>query len=362
MTGKKSLLIVLPSFVVGGMQRVASLLANELTRMGVDVTLYSLAISNHQFFKLDERIRILEPNTKSNSSFILIRYLSYINGIKSACEMSGAGKILVFGKIQSALTLLALPKRKTDIFISDRASPLQRDSFHMLLLTRIVFKLIQPGGVIAQTNLAALFQRNIFGAKIRIEVIPNPVKEIIEYDIRRENIVLAVGRLGDSLKGFDRLIEAWSLVNAPEWKLIIVGGNEKDDPVLFERIRELGIVDRIQLMDKTEDVDTLYARSSIFVIPSRSEGFPNALAEAMCAGLACISFDFMAGPRDMITNNVNGVIVNENDIVQLGQEISSLIDNPFKRKELGFQAKLLKIKLNLKSITTKYLDFIYERI
>jgi len=360
MSGRKSLLIVLPSFAVGGMQRVASLLANELVTMDVNVTLFSLGKSKNHFFKLDDRIRVLESKTKTNSAFIIIRYIRYIIGIKRAVEVSGAKKILIFGKVQSALALLALRNRKEDVYISDRASPLQRDNYHILLFNWLVFKLIKPYGIIAQTSLSAEFQKKVFGSKSRIEVIPNPVKDIITYDIQRENIVLAVGRMGDHLKGFDRLIEAWLLVKVPDWKLIIAGGNENDDPVLVQRIRTLGIYDRVQLLDKVDDVDRLYAESSIFVIPSRSEGFPNALAEALCAGLACISFDFIAGPRDMITNNINGIIVNDNDVVQLGKEITNLINDPLRREELGHQAQLLKNKLNLKFIATKYLNFIYE--
>lgn len=360
MLDRKSIIIVLPSLGVGGMQRVACLLANQLVSQNVDVTIFTLSSSTSQFFELDKRVTVMRPEKKTQSLFISIRYLNYITNIKRFVNESNAKKILVFGKIQSALALIALRNRKQDVFVSDRASPLQKDSLHILIFTRLVFKLIKPNGVISQTVISEKFQRKIFRDKCKFKVIPNPVKEIVEYDFKRENIVLAVGRLGDYLKGFDRLVEAWVYVEAPDWKLIIAGGNEKDDPVLCQRIKNLGLTDSIRFLDKIEDIDKLYAKSSIFVIPSRSEGFPNALAEALCAGLACISFDFIAGPGDMISDNVNGIIVEDNNIVLLGKEITNLINNPEKRLELGKNALLLRDGLNLKLIATKYLNFMYE--
>ena len=69
------------------------------------------------------------------------------------------------------------------------------------------------------------------------------------------------------------------------------------------------MIRRIKFLGKVEEIDKCYAYAGMFVIPSRSEGFPNALAEAMTAGCCCVTFDFVAGPRDIITNNINGIIV-----------------------------------------------------
>lgn len=360
MSERKSLLIILPSFAIGGMQRVATLIANELVTQDVDVILYSIGKSKNHFFKLDVRVSLIEPTQKVKSSFFFKRYFNYLKNINYAYNNCFPDKILVFGKIQSALTLLTLWEKRKRIYISDRASVVQRDPFLIYYFTKAIFKIIKPAGIIAQTTESALLQKKIFGKQQRIKVIPNPVKEIKTYNTDKENIVLAVGRLGDHLKGFDRLIDAWALVTEPHWKLVIAGGNETDDPALTNKIKELNIHNKVHFIGKVEDIDKVYAKSAIFVIPSRSEGFPNALAEAMCAGLACISFDFLSGPRDMIINNENGIIVKNNDIVQLGKEISNLINDQKRRIQLGTRAISLKNELDIKLIAKKYFNFIFN--
>jgi GalNAc-alpha-(1->4)-GalNAc-alpha-(1->3)-diNAcBac-PP-undecaprenol alpha-1,4-N-acetyl-D-galactosaminyltransferase len=159
------------------------------------------------------------------------------------------------------------------------------------------------------------------------------------------------------LKGFDLLLEAFALLNNKTWELHIAGGDE-DGKALKQQAEELGIRNRVIFLGKVKDMDLVYAKAGLFVIPSRSEGFPNALAEAMVAGCCCVSFDFIAGPRDMITEDKTGVIVERNDIIKLANSIDSLIDNPKKRKLLGQNASHLKNKLDLNRIISKIKTYI----
>ena len=91
----------------------------------------------------------------------------------------------------------------------------------------------------------------------------------------------------------------------------------------------------------------------MFVIPSRSEGFPNALAEAMTAGCCCVAFDFVAGPRDLIVNNENGCIVSNVDVFALANTIDELILNHHKRAMLGENAIEMRLKLKQSLIVEK---------
>src|SRR5690606_2343592 len=135
-----------------------------------------------------------------------------------------------------------------------------------------------------QTAIAATYQKKIYGEKIPIRVIPNALRPVTLYpEIRRKKWILAVGRFGDPLKGFDRLIKAFSKIHAHDWYLVFAGG-DRDGEALKTLANELGVLERVLFLGKVIDLDRIYAEAGIFVIPSRSEGFPNALCEALAAG------------------------------------------------------------------------------
>ncbi len=195
---------------------------------------------------------------------------------------------------------------------------------------------------------------------VPIAVVPNPVKQIVRHsDKIRGKSILAIGRLNDHLKGFDRLIEVFSLIHNKDWKLVFAGSG-LDDSGLLNIVNDLGLEGRVEFLGKVKDIDSLMSLTSIFAIPSRSEGFPNALLEAMAAGLPCISFNFIAGPSDIIDHNVNGIIIEDGDIKGFAIALDYLIENEDVRINLGQEALKSSQRYGVDSITNKYLDFLTQ--
>ena len=178
----------------------------------------------------------------------------------------------------------------------------------------------------------------------------------MKQDVEKEKIIINVGRLVKE-KGQMHLIRAFAKLEASNnWKLVLLGdGYLRKD--IEEIIQELKIEDRVFLAGAVKNVDEWLNRASLFVFPSISEGFPNALLEAMAIGLPVISFDCDAGPRDIIENNLNGILVNLGDEEDLYQQINSLINDEGKRKKLGEEALQVKYKYDLKNIANQYLEF-----
>ena len=114
---------------------------------------------------------------------------------------------------------------------------------------------------------------------------------------------------------------------------------------------------RIDFLGKIKNIDIEYAKAGIFVMPSRSEGFPNALVEAMAAGCPCISFDFIAGPRDVITERENGILIPAERVDLLAKAIDELIANSELRNKISLNALAIKTKLEPKKIAKQYLIF-----
>lgn len=349
------ILIIAPCLAMGGIERASSNTANGLSELGTKVYFLSL-FKKEVFFKLNEGIETIEPQGFNKTKLSLLKSILWI---RKEVKRVNPEHILVFNKFYGAITALALIGTKYQYFLSERSSPLFVWRQPMRAINKFAFSIKPPKGVIAQTNIAAEYQRKYF-KKTEVIVIPNSVREVQRYpEIKREKVILAVGRLNDYLKGFDLLIESFAKIKNQDWELHIAGGDEEGE-VLKAQAEKLGVINRIKFLGKVKEIDKCYAYAGMFVIPSRSEGFPNALAEAMTAGCCCIAFDFVAGPRDIITNNINGIIVENKNLIALSETIDSLINN--QQLRIGIEKNAMSLGENLDKlvIVQKILNFITD--
>jgi glycosyltransferase involved in cell wall biosynthesis len=147
--------------------------------------------------------------------------------------------------------------------------------------------------------------------------------------------VIAAGRLTRQ-KGFDQLIPAWAPVARahPDWTLQIFGeGPEREH--LTELIEEHGVKGSVQLRGRTERLGHEFALSSVFVLSSRREGLPMVILEAMSKGLPVVAFDCPTGPREIVVNDHNGVLVANSEVAALTQALLDVIGDDEQRVRLG---------------------------
>jgi glycosyltransferase involved in cell wall biosynthesis len=339
---------------MGGMEQASANLANALQSLNVNVTYVSL-FKQEIFFQLNSAIKFYEPESFNIQKLNLFKSLRWIRNI---INNENPEAIIVYNKLYSAIVQLALLGNKKNVFISERSSPTFKWNLTNAAFNKIVFSVTKPKGIIAQTKIAADYQKKYYGKKIPIKVINNVLREVKLYpDINRQNTILAVGRLNDNLKGFDMLVDAFAKLKNKTWILVFAGGDEEGN-LLKEQAKFYKISERIKFLGKVKDIDKIYADAGIFVIPSRSEGFPNALCEAMAAGLPCISFDFIAGPREIISDGYDGLIVENGNIKALTETIDYLIENPLKRQRIGQNAMEIRERLKPERIGQEYLNFI----
>ncbi len=346
------IVIVGPGLKMGGIERASCNFANSFQELGHEVV-YVSVFNQEIFFALNKGITYITPVGFNVCSLNLIKTVKYI---RQNVRNQSPDTVFVLNKFYSAITLLALAFTKIPVFISERSSPFYKWPKKIDAFSNFIFKIFPPKGVVAQTSLAAKYQKEYHRKDVVFKVVPNPVREIRQVLIEKQNYVLAVGRFNDPNKGFDRLVAAFAEVNATDWFLVFAGG-DSDGVSLKVQATDLGIIDRIKFLGKI-DVDEILSESKIFVIPSRSEGFPNALCEAMAAGLPCIAFDFDAGPRDIITPNVDGILVENNNIEQLTFAIQRLIDSEPLRYELGEKAVQIRSTLERNKIGDQLASFL----
>ena len=203
-----------------------------------------------------------------------------------------------------------------------------------------------------------------------VTVIPDPITiEVKSEKVKSEkcvNRVVTIGRYAYQ-KGYDLLLQAWAeisrireLVNGEEWTLDIFGqGNQTDYRQLMV---ELGIdTDRCHLNGPVEDVVKVYQDSSIFVLSSRFEGFGMVLVEAMAYGLPVVSFDCPAGPDEIITDGVDGLLVPSGDVHALAKKLMVLMSDENLRRRLGQQARQTAQRYDMATLADQWIT-LFEKV
>jgi glycosyltransferase involved in cell wall biosynthesis len=167
-------------------------------------------------------------------------------------------------------------------------------------------------------------------------------------------VLLAAGRLTPQ-KGFDRLLRAWAHVapERPEWRLRICGDGPQHK-ALRKLVGELGIADRVDLAGRSDDLGADMAAASLFVLSSRFEGLPMVLLEAMSRGLPVVGFDCPTGPREVISDGTDGILVRNGDEPGLARAIASVTADPDARRRLGAAAAAKASEFSLEAILPRW--------
>jgi glycosyltransferase involved in cell wall biosynthesis len=194
-------------------------------------------------------------------------------------------------------------------------------------------------------------------------VIPNPVELPPGWRERRGgNLLVAVGRLVPQ-KGFDLLLDAFAVVapNFPAWTLVIWGeGKERSR---LERKRDaLGLRDRVRLPGVTERSGIWVETADAFVLSSRFEGWGIVLLEAMAAGLPAVSFDCEWGPRDMIEDGVDGILVPREDVAALARALARVLDDAGLRERLGAAARASARRFAPEAVVARWDELVEEAL
>ncbi|MFC5833348.1 glycosyltransferase family 4 protein [Nonomuraea insulae] len=178
------------------------------------------------------------------------------------------------------------------------------------------------------------------------ETLPKPPRKVVRIpnavppmtgDVAKldAKVAIAVGRL-TRIKGFHRLITAWETVAAahPDWKLRIFGAGPQQEN-LAQQIVDAGLEGKVELPGPTPDVGAELEKASIYVLSSRHEGFPMTILESMAKGLAIVSFNSPHGPKEMIKNGVDGLLVKPRTNANLADSIIRVIEDEQLRRDLA---------------------------
>lgn len=357
---------VLPTLASGGSERVVSVLSNYWAQKEHHITIIVLDKTQFKpFYHLSENINFESIDLfRKPKSFFKKAAVTFkqICSLRKKLKQIQPETIISFIDITSLLAINAAFFLGIKLIVSERSNPMKKDVNPILKNVNRLFFFRFADRIVLQTEHVKKYYPKSYEKKVTI--IPNPVTappidyiKSQETEFRR---VVSVGRL-EYPKGQDILLKAFANINNhyPNWKLTLVGdGNLKNE--LQSLCNEFQITKQVEWLGRMDNVWEVLSESDIFVFPSRYEGFPNALCEAMACGLAVISTDCPFGPSELITNNVNGILVPVEDERALSREISKLIENRKLRKDLGQQARNIVNNYSLNKIAQRWEHLIKE--
>lgn len=325
----------------GGIERVIATLANKFAEsMNVTILVKDQAYSHYQ---LDSRVKIETLNNEINFD---------LNSKASRIVEAGKNFISSRKKLKKYLIV-----KNFDFYYI--AHPLNALEFHLAKGINNQVIITEHGGIDAYNSVYKKIKKWLY-PKAKTYVVPTKTdtelylkmgfpavyiphfKSDIPYtkSLQNNKIAITIGRMTEAKRQWI-LIDLWDKIvnvhNITDWQLHIVGdGNLKQEYI--NKIHEKKLENNVKILPPQKEVENYYREASFFLLTSQSEGFGMVILEAMSFGLPCISYDCPAGPRDMITNNKNGFLVEYDNFAELEKLTVEIITNSKKMIEFGNRA------------------------
>lgn len=331
------LLFLIGGLAGGGAERVMATVMNGLVTQGHTIRVVYTQSLKKPVYDIDSRIEQVylaktRPPVTNGLFNKLHRRIWLYPAIRHEAKRFAPDFAISFIKTHNNDVLFSLLGTGIKVIVGDHTNIKRKYK----LRTRILSTLLYP--TTAGITMLTMCDYNVWKKKYKQTFyIPNPCDFIdVPKNIKREKTILAVGRVYQwNIKGFDNLIKAWGNIKDkyPEWKCQIAGTYDDKaltslkyatDPIAFDSVSFLGF---------RSDIKDILSHSEVFCLSSRFEGMPMALLEAMNAGCACVAFDCVTGPSEIIKDGETGLLVKDQDVKDLTEKLEKII-NDVKLREL----------------------------
>lgn len=357
---KKIALVCHDLSVRGGVEQVTVSLAGAFCEH-YEVYLVSLILQDKPAYELDERVHFVSFPVQSARLKQLRRKLR--PHLLRLIRSEGIDVLLLQGSYQGFLCSDARFFSKAKLIFCDHGTIQNERSDRKMTIIRFLNTLLCH-------CIVTLTQRNLDDYA---RVFRTPRRKLrciynwIDTDVARSEVyasqskrIISAGRF-TAEKGFDMLVEAFAPVAAkhPDWHLDIYG-----DGVLMPRICDLvkqyGLAENVHLMGMRRDLAGRYGDYAMYVLPSYREGLPLVLLEAKANRLPIVSFDVVTGPREIVRDGVDGMLVPPQDTKALGDAMCALIENEARRCEMAERSQENLATFSKPKVLAQWISLIEE--
>lgn len=243
---------------------------------------------------------------------------------------------------------------KAEIIFHEHGSLMSQWNRKDIVLIRFISSFLTHKTIVLTQRNKEAYKKKFFQKDKNIFVIPNwvedlPINANKDYDITSKKIIYA-GRLGKE-KGILLLLEAWKSLEKKynDWTLDIYGSGEEKTNIK-EYITNNNLSHSVVMKGWVDQVAEIFNQYAFFVLPSEREGFPLVLIDAQQRGIPVISFDILTGPKEIINDDEDGIIVKNRDALSLANAMQNLIENPELRVSMSKNAVKNVERFSKKSI------------
>jgi GalNAc-alpha-(1->4)-GalNAc-alpha-(1->3)-diNAcBac-PP-undecaprenol alpha-1,4-N-acetyl-D-galactosaminyltransferase len=334
----------------GGAERVLLLLSNALSKKGYQIGIITFNGEDaYTPYEQIERIRLHGGKVPNHSLRSLLNLGTYYRQKKNRPDL-----IISFMPSISFIAIIVAKLYQIKIIACEHINHKRIDSRLDQFTREKLYRFANFLTVLTSFDVDYYTKH-----KAKVVVMPNPstFQIIGQLPKNKQNIILAVGSLDRyEHKGFDNLLDILPplVEKFPEWKLQIVGQGEKGLTYLLEKSKQLNLQNFVEFLGFRKDVDNIMKASEIYVLPSRYEGLPMVLIEAMSQGMACIAYNCKTGPSDIISDGYNGLLIENQNKIAMQNGLGELMSKPQLRKCLGENALQSMDRFQIGTIVSKW--------
>ena len=336
-----------------GSERVTSIIANELVKRDFNVSILSICGDNSCFYEIDKRVklytlfRVPEINNRK-------KFLSVVDKLACFYKRTSVDLVVDVFAALSIYTIILKPRFKY--------MNITWEHFNFLINTgmnkigrRMAIKFSDKIITLTKIDKKRYIENGTNKKKIENIYNPSPFQHVI-LNLEKKKWLISVGRLCYQ-KGFDRLLKIWKIVESQsDWELLIIGDGE-ERKALEKEIHDLKIK-KIHLLGNVKTIDEYYKKARVYISTARFEGLPMTMIEAQSYGLPIISFDYDTGPKEIIRDGIDGVIIprqEENIMIKnCATELIFMLENSYVLDSYSKEAFKSANRFKLKKILPKW--------